>query len=113
MWRTENINSLPNDVLKFYLFPLLSPAALWVSSLVCRKWYTFVKDIPARRVPLKQKHAIISLYRDGISVEFLEWFERHLRFPIRSLPKHILEDCMGHAAQGSNIAKTHFLCLNF
>jgi hypothetical protein len=79
------ISSLPLDVLEFHVFPLLPPPSMLSFGMVCRRW----QNIAARRSLSGSSSSskrsgqtlLEKIYKEGISVEFLEWFERHLGYP--------------------------------
>jgi hypothetical protein len=78
------ISSLPPDVLEHHVLPFLPSPSLVSLSMVGKTW----QNIASRRFhnPFTsgKRHGraqLESMYKEGLSVEFLAWFEEHLRYP--------------------------------
>jgi hypothetical protein len=80
-------DQLPNltiDVVEHILFPMLCPSTVVSCIMVCRQWRKL--SLRCNQLPennRSQQAMFISLFRDGVSVEFLEWFSQTLKFPLR------------------------------
>jgi hypothetical protein len=100
---TMPIISLPADVLRHHIFPKLSKPSLIALSMVCKLWR---KTLSRSQINSAfKRETLLSFYQEGISMEFLQWFERALSFPGLSLMnqanRHRMIACLEAAATGS------------
>jgi len=98
--------SIPVDVLEYHVLALLSIPSLICCSLVCRRWRTGAKRwTPTKIVPPArnaQEEVLYCLFAEGCSLDFLRWFEKHLRFPVASnFQMRFLNHCLFVASKGS------------
>jgi hypothetical protein len=80
--QTGTTQHLSADVLAHCVFSLLPLSSLVSVSMVCRKW----RNIASSRVTITKtqanKTAILrSLFEDGASIQFLQWFRLYLQYP--------------------------------
>src|SRR5690349_5929504 len=81
------IQLLPADVLEHHIFSYLSVASLISCSMVCQSWNKIISSRLLRGSAFKmgaktrQQLCHECLYKEGVSIEFLQWFERWLGYP--------------------------------
>src|SRR4051794_12548638 len=96
----SSIHELPVDVLQYRIFSQLSLSSLMTSNLVCRQWRTIVERCSLFRLRNhnNQIDILLSLFRDGVSVECLHWFESKLHFPTFQDNERLAPTCVSLAA---------------
>jgi hypothetical protein len=102
-------NMLPVDVLQHIILPQLSPYNLVSASMVCGLWRTVVgRSNRSPRTWKEQFQTVLSLFKDGHAIEFLEWFRSHLKYPLfdSEFDIPLLRECFKVAAKGL-IRKTY------
>jgi hypothetical protein len=92
------LRSLSADVIEHKLFSFLPASSLISASMVCRQWRSIVSRKPPCSSIENEPRLLESLYKDGVAVVFLEWFEKHLRYPIPSAARN--PEALAAAAEG-------------
>jgi hypothetical protein len=90
----EYFKHLPLDVLKHHIFELLPAASLVMAAMTCRWW----RDVSRLLPRLSSDQVLLSMYRDGVSLEIFQLFEQHLSFPTfgeQQVLAYILEAAKG------------------
>jgi hypothetical protein len=95
-WDKKNrAQALPVDVLQYHIFSILSGTSLVSASMVCRMWR---KNIPPNSKQSREA-LLLSLFNDGASFKFCEWFEKRLGYPVWTSSRFV-RGCAQLAAAG-------------
>jgi hypothetical protein len=81
MSRSVGFADLPSDVATHHVFFRLPISSLVSGKLVCSQWHKIISQRKGLMPTSNKTKVLAFLYAEGISVQFLEWFEKYLRFP--------------------------------
>src|SRR6266540_411587 len=109
-----SVQHVPADVVQHHIFSLLSLSSLISTSMVCRKWRAIASNYHLVTKIKSQKQILLSLFEDGTSIEFLQWFEQRLGYPLFNDNNNNIMKCISLAAEGSkhygNINLSFIVC---
>src|SRR4051794_35562942 len=74
---------LPADVLEHHIFAQLSLSGFLCARMVCQQWRNVGTGSLLKKTTTINKRAVLqSLFKEGESLEFLQWFADYLQFPV-------------------------------
>lgn len=109
------LSQIPNEVLHQHILALLPTYSLIACCMVAKRLQKYCSRLLAvTKLKRKaQKDVFCSLFAEGVSSLFLEWYQKHLLYPVCGRANHeFMQLGLSLAAKGAHPQALQFVSLN-